>query len=334
MRWILRSVFSWLVITVVPMTTWAQQFPREQSVSGRLNFSQVGGNCDHIMIELEAIENQPVESVYVDSNCSFKFTHVPRGTYFVHVDVAGFEEVRQRIDVSDAFADAFNLITMVPAPGRARPGLSADRRAVVDVSELLDQYPKKAVDLYNKGRDLREKGKNDQAIASLQQAVKIAPTFFQAHNSLGLAYKDAGRLDDAEEEFIVAHQINRYSAEPLINLSGLYLDRNEPERAAEASQEAVLTNSRSAPALFNLGLALYRLARLDKAEDAFKKCLEVAPKMFQVHLALANVYLKLRKFDNLLDQLNTYLEENPSAKDREQVERLRNQVMKARGDGQ
>src|SRR5262245_14598146 len=281
MRWIMRSVISWLVVSVVPMTTWAQSPQREQSVSGRLNFSQTGASCDRIMVELEVIENQPVESIYADSNCSFKFTHVPRGVYYIHVNVDGFDEVRQRVDVSDAYADGMNLVTMAPAPSRTRVARSGDRRASVDVSELLEQYPKKAVDLYNKGRDLREKGKNQQSISPLEQAIKIAPEFFQAHNTLGLAYRDAGRLDDAEQELIAAHQINRYSAEPLINLSGLYLDRNEPERAAEVSQEAVLNNSRSAPALFNLGMALYKLSRLDKAEDAFKRCLDVAPKMFQ-----------------------------------------------------
>jgi thioredoxin-like negative regulator of GroEL len=332
---------SWLVMSVVPMTTWAQQrpseqnVPHEQNVSGRLSFADAGANCGRIMVELEVIEMQPVESVYLDANCGFKFTHISKGSYFIHVDIDGYDEVRQRVDVSDVFADTPNLITMLPAPGRGRGVMSRGGKPVIDVSEILDQYPKKAVDLYNKARESRDKGKNGQAIDQLQQATKIAPTFYQAHNTLGLAYKDAGRLEDAEQEFIIAHQINRYSAEPLVNLSGLYLDKNEPERAVEVSEEAVEANSRSVPALFNLGLALYRVSRLDKAETTFKKCLELAPKMFQVHLALANVYLKLRRFDSLLDQLNTYLQENPTGPDREQVERLRNQVIKAKGgDGQ
>ena len=89
----------------------------------------------------------------------------------------------------------------------------------------------------------------------------------------------------------------------------------------------------SAPALFNLGLAMYKLSRLDKAEEVLKRALDVAPRMSQIHLALANVYLKLKRYDNLLDQLNTYLEQNPKGTEREQVERLRDQVLKAKSDG-
>src|SRR5204863_8617667 len=120
--------------------------------------------------------------------------------------------------------------------------------------ETFDQAPRTAVDLYQQASDNEKKGKNDQAIDQLEQAVKIAPNFYQAHNNLGLAYKEAGRLTDAEEQFVRAHQINSHNPEPLINLSSLYLQENQPERALETSQEAVNVNGRSAPALFNLGL--------------------------------------------------------------------------------
>ena len=203
----------------------------------------------------------------------------------------------------------------------------------MDVSEILDRYPKKAVNLFNKAQDAHKKGKDSDAINHLQEAVKIAPDFYQAHNMLGVLYRAAGQLDNAEEQFVRAHQINDHNPEPLVNLSSLYLQEDKPERAAEVSQEAVFENSRSAPALFNLGLAMYKLSRLDKAEEVLKCALDVAPKMSQIHLALANVYLKLKRYDNLLDQLNTYLEQNPKGAERPQVERLRDQVLKAKSDG-
>jgi hypothetical protein len=54
--------------------------------------------------------------------------------------------------------------------------------------------------------------------------------------------------------------------------------------------------------------------------------------MFQVHLALANVYMKLRQYDRMADQLTTYLNENPNSPERAQVEKLRDQALKARQD--
>src|SRR5207248_2822950 len=213
--------------------------------------------------------------------------------------------------------------------GDTAPILVAPRRiasaeteggGTIDASEYLSAYPKKAVDLYKKGIENKKKGKDEQATKFFEQAIDAAPNFYAAHNALGLAYKDAGRKDDAEKEFLKARDLNRSDAEPLINLTGLYIDENQPARAVETGEQAVKANSRSAPAFFSLGIALYKFAMLDRAEAALKKALDLAPKMFQARLMLANVYLKEQRYDNLMDQLDHYLAENPNGEQRRAVE--------------
>jgi len=327
MHRVLRSMFIWAAAIAIPTTAGLAQSSRDHTISGKLLFDQQIA-CERVRVDLEATENQPVETTYADPACNFRFLHATSQTYVIHVDVDGYEEVRQRIVGIEGVS---NMIQMIPA--RTKMVRRGRTPAVADITELMDQYPRKAVNLYTKAAENHKNGKNDQAIAQLEEAIKLAPNFYLAHNALGLMYRDAGRLDDAEEHFVRAHQINSHSADPLINLSGLYLQEDKAERALEVSQEAVAVNGRSAPALFNLGLALYKVSRLDKAEVALNRALELAPKMFQIHLALANVYLKLKRFDNLLDQLNTYLEQNPNGEDREQVQRLRDQVLNAKNSG-
>ena len=305
------------------------QTSRDGAINGRLLFDG-SVSCDRVVVELERVENQAIDVTYADMGCGFRFNRVNKGNYFIHVKVEGYSEVRQSIDVGEGVMSAAPLvISMSPAPTRISREKS---RRVVDASELLEQYPSKAVDLWKKSIADRKKGKDDKAIEKLEAAVKIAPNFYQAHNDLGVLYNKMNRLEDAEKHLVQAHQLNRNSPEPLVNLASLYLDQDKPDRAAEVSQEAVKNDSKNGPALFNLGLALYKLARLDKAEDAFVKALQFAPKMFQVHLALANVYMKLRQYDRMADHLTTYLDENPSAPEREQVEKLRDQALKARQD--
>src|SRR5262249_6495108 len=153
----------------------------------------------------------------------------------------------------------------------------------------------------------REKGNTAEATSELEEAVRIAPDFFQARNDLGKAYRTAGRLDDAEREFLSAERLNEKSAEPLIQLSGLYIDRNQPELAVKAGEEAVKKDSHSASAYYNLGFAFYRVSRLDAAENALKKALALAPTAGQIHLLLANVYLKQQDWNQLRSQLDSYL---------------------------
>jgi len=252
---------------------------------------------------------------------------VPAGSYTIHAEIEGFEEINQSVDAGEGLGLLTNvMITVARKGGHAAP----INGGIVNVAEMLDAYPKKAVEAFKKGQDYRTHKKDDQAMKSFESAIKIAPQFYQAHNELGRLYKQAGRVDDAETEFIKAHELSRTNIEPLLNLTGLYIDENKPERAVNASEEAVKTNSRSAPAFLNLGIALYKAAMLDKAEAALKKALELAPKMASVRLMLANVYLKLHQYDSVVEQLNTYITENPNGEQLQAATQMRDQLLKAK----
>src|SRR5207302_10948597 len=123
---------------------------------------------------------------------------------------------------------------------------------------------------------------------------------------------------------------NQTSVDPLLNLTTLYLDENQPDRAVKTGEEAIKANSHSAPAFFNLGVALYKAAMPDRAEAALKRALELAPKMANIRLMLANVYLKLHRYDNTLEQLNSYLVENPHGERLADVQKLRDELINTR----
>ena len=161
----------------------------------------------------------------------------------------------------------------------------------------------------------------------LRNAVELAPTFYEAHNQLGIAYRAAGRLDDAESEFLKAHELNSSNVDPLLNLTALYLDENEPDRAVSTGEQAVKVNSHSALAFLNLGVALYKTAQLDRAESTLKRALDLAPKMGSIRLMLANVYLKLRNYDRTLEQLDHYIAENPHGRQLQQAVQMRDQLV-------
>jgi len=265
-----------------------------------------------------------------DSAGNFTFENVEPGSYTIHIEIDGFEKIDQDFDFADGFPTGTATIIVAARPvGNGAKG----RGGTIDVSEYPAADPKKAVEFFKKGVESRKKGKNDDAIKFFEQAIDVAPKFYAAHNALGAAYKDAGRKEDAEKEFLKAHDLNRSDAEPLINLTGLYLDENDAARAVETGEQAVKANSRSAPAFFSLGVALYKFAMLDRAEAALKKALELAPKMFQVRLMLANVYLKQQRYDNLMDQLDRYLAENPNGEQRQAVEQMRRTLIEAQQTG-
>jgi tetratricopeptide (TPR) repeat protein len=299
----------------------------EQTISGTMMAE--GGNlgCEHCMITLLATGGRPVATTYLDSGGHFSFPAVAAGSYTIHAEIEGFEEINQPVGAGEGLGLQTNLmITVARKGGHAAP----INGGIVNVAEMLEAYPKKAVEAFKKGQDYRAQKKDDQAMKSFESAIKIAPQFYQAHNELGQLYRQAGRVDDAETEFIKAHELNRANIEPLLSLTSLYIDENKPERAVNASEEAVKTNSRSAPAFLNLGIALYKAAMLDKAEAALKRALELAPKMASVRLMLANVYLKMHQYDSVVEQLNTYIAENPNGEQLQAATQMRDQIVNAK----
>jgi Flp pilus assembly protein TadD len=299
------------------------------SISGRLIVEYKSFRCGFACeVRLETSGMQVVDTAYVDSQGNFRFNEVRPGTYFIHAALEGFEEVRQQVDVSSIGA-ATTFIVLTPTSGRS----NLEDSDTVHITQFLDQYPDKAVSLYKKAVANDKKGKKSEAIKQLEEAIRIAPNFYNAHYDLGVLYREAGRNADAEAAFLRAIELNRTTVEPLVNLSSLYIDDNRFDQAVEVSEEAVKRDGNSAPAFFNLGLALYKISRLDRAEEALKKAISIAPKMFQVRLLLANVYMKLERYDSLMEQLDGYLAENPDGEQRSEVEEIRNRIVKGREEG-
>src|SRR5262249_23459129 len=187
----------------------------------------------------------------------FVFNNVARGFYTIRVEIEGLAPVTQSVEGRDG--SEVNIIV----PLTRNPKVQSKSSGTVDVSEFLDRYPKKAVSYFEKGSQLLKKNMNEEAVKYFRSALELAPTFYEAHNQLGLAYKETGRLDDAEQEFMTAHKLNSTNVDPLLSLTALYLDKNDPDRAVTTGEQAVKANSHSAFAFFSLGVALYKAAQLD-----------------------------------------------------------------------
>jgi len=124
-----------------------------------------------------------------------------------------------------------------------------------------------------------------------------------------------------------SHAINSSNAAPLINLGALSLEMGDLAEAERVSHMAVEADSDSAPAFFNLGVALYRESEFQQAENALLKSLSLAPSIMMARLALANVYVKLGRLADALKQLDLYLAKAPECPERTQAERLRDEIL-------
>jgi predicted Zn-dependent protease len=318
------SAFAFLLFNLIELEA-AAQF-----ISGRLVFEDYNFTCDQqCVVSLLISGVRPIQTVVADLGGHFTFSNVPRGPLAIRVEIDGFEVANVRVQDFDIGGEMMITVPAIRRPLPLRPG-----RPVVNISDFLERYPKKAVSFYEKGSASLKNKKTDEAVKYLRNAVELAPTFSEAHNQLGLAYMQAGQKDDAESEFIKAHELNSAAVSPLVNLSRLYLDENDLDRALTASEQAVKADSHSPLAFFSLGVALYKAAQFDRAEVALNRALELGPKVGAIRLMLANVYLKLQAYDKSLEQLSKYIFENPEGQQLEEAKAMRDRLLQARAAGQ
>jgi len=313
----------------------------EYSIRGKLIVQNQHDFDQRVEIKLEKAALQVVQTTYTDSAGNFEFRGLGPGSYFVAITVEGYEPIHQSVEVFNSFGNSSLTLFLNKSSETPRDRLSGVDAAdpdVVDISQMKENFPKKALQDYEKALEEKKKGKLDAAVKLLEEAIQIAPTFFHAHNNLGTIYHLLKRYPDAEREFKRSRQLNAKSEGPLVNLGSLYIDESNLQKsdkeasgklldeALDSLEEAVKLNPRSAVAYFLLGQANYRSDFLEEAETAFKKAYSLDPHLAVSQLMLANVYVKLQKWDAVLETLDAYLKDNPKATDRASVEEMRSRI--------
>ena len=325
-----------------------QRSPRNEEyvIRGKIVFDSPYAPDERIEIRLERSGQQLIDTVFSDGVGNFMFRNLLPELYYVRVKVEGYEEARERVELSSSFNRSATLTLFLKSEvlvrKTAEPRFEGDPD-IVDVAELRADYPQKAVEEYEKAIEDAEKGNAKKAVDRLEKAVELAPDFYQAQNNLGVQYRQLGRYRDAERIFLIARELNKNAAQPLTNLGSMYLDegqaqigagKNEEasatfEKAVDLLEQAIQLNAFSAPARYFLGSALFKTTEYDRAETMLARALELDDQMHEVRLMLVNVYMKQQRYKEVLDQLGAYIENNQDSPQLEAVKNMKAQIEQA-----
>jgi tetratricopeptide (TPR) repeat protein len=107
---------------------------------------------------------------------------------------------------------------------------------------------------------------------------------------------------------------------------GNAIGRQILDQSLDSLEAAVKIKPDAAFAYYLMGIAYYRSAFYEDAEDNLKRSLLLEPRLAYARLALANVYMRLYEWPDALKQLDAYLEENPRAPGRAEIEATRTKI--------
>ncbi|MDD5542103.1 MAG: tetratricopeptide repeat protein [Acidobacteriia bacterium] len=330
-----RFMVVFALLAMSSLMAWAQQSTAPARGSGPLNVPLVTirGNVmgdsnapipEILEVKLENIQG-PVQETFIHGDHNFKFDSLPSGEYTVKIHDDKFEDVNQRVLLDGKISQEYYIAVVLTARKEQRTkaqALEADDELTnaVTVSLLLQKIPKKAMKLYRKSLDFHSKKQGVEEIATLKEALQVAPDFYSAQRNLGVAYYLAHQPDNAIAPLQAALKVNPKSTKVNLYLGLCYLNRKDFNSASSYfDKSAALSPERAAPFYF-LGYVDYKLNRLDEAEKHLKRAMMLDPELGSYsRLQLTNIYIKQSQLTEAYQQLEGFLKEQPTAEEAAKV---------------
>lgn len=137
-------------------------------------------------------------------------------------------------------------------------------RAVLQRNELNPQAHN------NLGLLYRDKGLLDDAVKEFQRALAIDAQYVTARNNLGVALMGLKRLDDARAQFAQVLAQEPRHADAMINLALVEKSAGRLELALESLVRATVVDPRSAAAHYNLAVLYEQSGETERAIDHYR----------------------------------------------------------------
>jgi tetratricopeptide (TPR) repeat protein len=163
----------------------------------------------------------------------------------------------------------------------------------------------------NMGTALSDQGKIEDAIAHYRAALRINPENIKAWNNLGIAYEESGRSAKAIEAYQQARRLKPNDPETWNNLGSAYGKSGQTAKAFEAIRQALHINPAYEEAWNNLGNAYGEIGETAKAIEAFQQALGINPKNAKAWNNLGVAYGESGQSDKAIEAFRRSLRINP-----------------------
>lgn len=269
-------------------------------------------------------EGSPVERQVTNAQGEFTFLGLAQRGYVVTATAPGFLPGRREI-VFRTGQDEANIqffLDLEPKEGRAGGQAASIDAAAAGRSPESERLLKEAE------REVAA-GRYGQAAERLREGASKRPQDWRFHQGLGLALLKAGRKDEAEKELLEALRLGG-PPRASFYLATLYNDAGRFAEGEAAARRAVEADTPSWEALHELARAQLYLGQTDQAEANARAALKLKNSGFpQLHLTLANIYVKSERYRLAADEFRRFLKEAPQHPQADRVRQVLREMQAA-----
>ncbi len=156
-------------------------------------------------------------------------------------------------------------------------------------------------------------GRHDEAIEKFRAAIELAPSCFDCHFNIGVAYMSKKDEKAAEAAWQQALEVKADYAEALNALSTLYNNQKRFDEASAMSAKAAAASggAGNADATFNQGIILWNQGKIAEAKAKFEETIAMNASHADAHFQLGMALLNEGKLPDAVGAFESYLKLAP-----------------------
>ena len=304
--------FCWcvcLLMFAVPRCASGFQFGKEMfGISGRAYDEQTQQILSRVEVTLRGASGVMQAQVVTNESGRFDFSGLARGDYQLEARMNGYEPYSSAISVGGGETHGMTIYLK-----RSTPNQEAPNGATVSAHEL--SMPKKARDLMYSGKQKIYYGKNlDGGLKDFQDAIAIAPDYYEAYYQIGMTYLELAKRDDADNNFRKSIELSKNTyGEPVIGMGTILLDKADNANGEKMIRRGLELSPNFWLGYYELGRACLAENQIAEAKKAGEQARSLMPNAAITYRLLANVHMREKDYPALLEDIDAYLKIDPNS---------------------
>lgn len=343
-------VFAGLTVFMPFLSPEASGVQAQDQVNNRISGYVFGFQrtpLDRVDVELLDDLGRTVNRTRTNGSGLYVFFGMRQGRYTVRVlpFTSDYEEQEAEVEIININRTSANPNAANPINGLGLGSVSAPDNKQQDFylktrqgaitgttgAIFVQDVPKDAKALFEKGLDQLSDNKQKEALESLKAAIEKFPKYYHALETLGTEYIRLKHYYVGAGLLASAVEVNPRAYRSWYGLAYSFSALGNAESALMASQKAVELNPSSAEAILIHGVVLKQNKKYGEAEAQFIKArsLNIKSYMPQIHLQLGFLYGDMKRYADAVKELKLYLKAAPDANNEDIKKRLKEYEEKA-----
>jgi len=304
----IRSMLSFLGMIMFLSGTFAPSLAQEQIGQGRINGTVIDQDSNPVegaLITVESLKDGKTLEGSSDKNGNFAVAGMYTGYWRITASKRGY---------------APSSIEMNIRQLKRNPPISFTLKKMQGFAALLSD--ESAFELFEKGNQLTEEEKYDEALEIFNQFLAKYPEVYQVHLNTGKCYMKKGEMDKAEADFqlvldMTMETYKDYKGDPdaslraFTGLGEVAIQRQDYDAAQKYFSQALEISPKDEVAALNVGEILFSNQKTDEAIHYYEMAIQIKPDWSKPYLKLGYVYLNKADYVKALENFNKFIEMDP-----------------------